>query len=333
MKHTFLSLAAMTAILCTSCNKEADTIPASPSEDSANPVAISLSLSSLTAQTRAFFDDSAALESWEKELHKATILVIETDGGDVIARKDLTASELQQGRATIADPDFTEGGYVAVAAVANFDVPQDITNLGQFATLFSSFSVAEYNGTFSEVAYGAKRSGGFLMSAEDGDVLAVGVNSFDLNLVGAVAKVAFDLSLDDSFDSNYSGSLRVNSISVSNTPLRVSNNDEEFTHTQQSSQSGEHYRNLFYLLRSAPRFVVDATYDTDGNFSTTADQKSVQYDLNLKDDYGNPLTLEDHVYYRITGKIQGLGGSDPASCEVTIEVSDWEEIEEFDFEV
>ncbi len=323
----------MTAILCSSCNKEAEGIASAPSEDNANPVAISLSLSSLTAQTRAFFDNDTALESWEKELHKATILVIETDGGDVIARKDLNASELQQGRATIADPDFSEGDYVALAAIANFDVPQDITNLGQIPTLISSFSVAEYNGTFSEVAFGAKRSGGFLMSADDGDVLAVGVNQFDLDLVGAVAKVAFDLSLDESFKSNYSGKVRVNSISVSNTPLRISDNDEEFTHTQQSSQSGEHYRNLFYLLRSAPTFVVDATYDADGNFSTTADQKSVQYDLNLKDDYGNPLTLEDHVYYRITGKIQGLGGADSASCEVTIQVSDWAESEEFEFEV
>ncbi len=322
----------MTAILCTSCNKENESIPTAPDNSDTEAMSLSLTLSTDDTQTRAFFDNSTSLEAWEKQLTQTTILAVDVESGAILARRDLTSSELQSGQATLSSPNLIEGNYVAVVALANIDVPQDFNNFWNLTTLISDYSISENNGTFAEVAYGSKRDDGFIMTADAGITLAAENNNCNLTLKSDVAKVAMKFSLSDKFNDTYAGSLKVNSVTVSDTPMKIYDDGTTMTHTQTSVLSGTQYQNLFYVLRSSPTFTINATYDGDGNFTTTTDQRDVTYTLVLETDYGTPLTLTAHSYYRITGIINGLD-EDAASTTITFTVSDWGSTNDFDVEV
>ena len=58
-----------------------------------------------------------------------------------------------------------------------------------------------------------------------------------------------------------------------------------YAHSQNAEASGDRYDNLFYLFEngSLAAGTLDATYDRDGDFATTADQAPLTYEVELAD--------------------------------------------------
>ena len=64
---------------------------------------------------------------------------------------------------------------------------------------------------------------------------------------------------------------------------------------------------------------INATYDQDGNGSTTDDRSEVAYSVELTGKAAGEILRNG--YYRIAANITGLVGQD---CVVSVSVADWE---------
>lgn len=120
--------------------------------------------------------------------------------------------------------------------------------------------------------------------------------SVPLTLKRTVAKVAVQTSIDPAFASKYSGTLTVTGTKLlraaSQTPIIAPATPTpgamSFTHTQTATATSGKYNNLFYLFENGPlaeasrvALEITATYDADGNASTTADRMEVVYTVPL----------------------------------------------------
>ena len=99
-----------------------------------------------------------------------------------------------------------------------------------------------------------------------------------------------------------------------------------YTHTQAPAAASGKYNNLFYIfengaLAEASRVALEitATYDADGNASTTADRMEVIYTVPLTGKAGGEIARNG--YYRVAANITGLVGQD---CQVSVSVAEWE---------
>lgn len=197
-------------------------------------------------------------------------------------------------------------------------------------------SAALYNGTFAEVSAAAKRSGGFLMSGTATKTIAAAGQATDvaITLKRDVAKIAIQSSLSADFASKYPGKVKVNSATVSRaasqTPYfggTAAPGAMTYTHTQTPQEASDKYNNLVYLFEngtlaagSRVLLTLEATYDRDGDFSTTDDQAPITYEVELKGTSDNG-TLLRNGYYRVAVSLAGLTGQDVSA---TITVADWE---------
>ncbi len=293
------------------------------------------------AQTRAFFDDDAAAETWEKVIYSATIFAFNSKDDALIVRRDFSPSELSVQSSTFALPGIVADDVVDVVVVVNCDVASSVVT-GEALKAVINSNLAEYNGAFLDVNKAAKREDGFVMSSSNRVTVDDDITVIDATLERTVAKVAIQMSLVDGFSDRYSGDMRINSIKVSNTPSTTTlhstfpfaeDPEYDFKFTQstnvevktESETETEIFQNLFYIYESeTPEddddkvlLTIDATYDMDGDFSeTTNDQTSIEYVLTLEDDQ----KINRNSYYRISGSINGLSGSDAS---ISITVSDW----------
>lgn len=250
-----------------------------------------------------------------------------------VIRRDLTSSELVAKSATFSLPKSAAGTECSFYAVANYDASSAKTRAALTALVENS--AATYNGTFAEVSTAAKRSGGFVMS---GSVIkTVGAvnttTNIGITLKRTVAKIAFQAAVDPSFADKYSGSLTINSVKLSKaasqslvvagtpTPGAMS-----YTHTQTPATASGKYNALFYCfengsLTAGNRVLleINATYDLDGNASTTDDHSEVTYSVELTSKAAGEILRNG--YYRIAANITGLVGQD---CVVSVTVADWE---------
>ena len=78
MKKMILAATAALAMLA-SCNKHTDEIA-----DSATGSVVKITLTDKTPETRAFFDQTAAAESWEKKIGTLTLFVFDGNGDAVL---------------------------------------------------------------------------------------------------------------------------------------------------------------------------------------------------------------------------------------------------------
>ena len=99
-----------------------------------------------------------------------------------------------------------------------------------------------------------------------------------------------------------------------------------YTHTQAAAAASGKYQNLYYLfengaLAEANRVTLEitATYDADGNASTTADRMEVVYTVPITGKAGGEIVRNG--YYRIAANLTGLVGQD---CQVSVSVAEWE---------
>lgn len=330
MKKIFI--AAMAALSLLSCNKDADTLIPDVKPAPSDGAVVCMTFTDETS-TRAFFAEAATAEAWEKSLSALSVYVFNAKG-DLITERSFTASELSAKSATFALPHATAGTTCDFYAVANISLSGVATKSALLAKLETA--AADYNGTFAEVSTKAKRSGGFVMSAGVSKAIAAegSTTSVALTLKRTVAKVAVQTSIDATFAAKYSGTLTVTSTKLlraaSQTPIIAPATPTpgamNYTHTQTAAAASGKFNNLFYLfengaLAEANRVTLEitATYDADGNSSTTADRMEVVYTVPLTGKAGGEIARNG--YYRVAANLTGLVGQD---CQVTVSVADWE---------
>ena len=333
MKKIIFSAVSLAAVMLASCSKNSDTVtPAIPISGTPQ-VCITLA-DNTDADTRAFFDDTAAAEAWEKSLSAFTVFAFDTASDHLILRRGFAAAELTAKTATFALPKSLAGKSCAFYAVANYDVPTVQTREELLALV--ERAIADYNGTFTEISTSAKRSGGFVMTGMN--ILNVGAvnttTNVPIRLLRNVAKVAVQTTVDPIFAQKYGGTITVNSVKLSRaasqTPLfynsNLSTGAMDFTHTQVPAMESGEYHSLFYcyengVLSESDRVLLEihATYDLDGNDATTDDRSEVIYPIELTGKDAGQLLRNG--YYRIAATITGLVGLD---CQVSVTVADWE---------
>ena len=175
---------AATAALA-SCNKHTDEIA-----DSATGSVVKITLTDKTPETRAFFDQTAAAESWEKKIGTLTLFVFDGNGDAVLQRK-FTAAEISGQTATIPVPDAAPGQTYSFYAIANGSALSGIGTLDDLRSQAES-EIADYNGTFDEVTTKAKRSAGFTMTGSATKAIAAAgqTTTVQIALERLVSKVA-----------------------------------------------------------------------------------------------------------------------------------------------
>ena len=323
-----LILAAMVALgLLVSCNKEEHEIY----ETSKGAVA-TVSFTEEEPTTRAFFGSTAAAEPWEKTLNTVTIFVIDPSG-DLLVKRAFSSAELTAKKATFALPNIVPGTVCGFYVVANLDMTQ--VNSSDVLTAMLEQDAASYNGTFADVSTKAKRAGGFVMSGFVSKAVAAAGSTTDVavTLKRTVAKVAIQVTPSPQFGALYQGAVRINSITLSkgatHTPVFNISPDPgffNFSTTQASDAASGKYRNLFYLYESPARNVgsrvkatINATYDMDGDFSTSAGQSSMTYEVELDGASGGEIRRNG--YYRVAITINGLSGHEAS---LTVTPAEWE---------
>lgn len=330
MKNLFLMAAAITTLFC-SCNKESICELTSAS-DTKSP-AVTLSFDGEISPTKAFFDPTATAESWEKSLSSVSVLVFGTDG-QLLVQRNFTDSELSLKKATFAIPNALAGQSCDFYVIANKTI-SGISNKAELMNLTET-APADYNGTFAEVSTKAKRSGGFIMTGHTTKAIASqgAQTNVSVTLKRTVAKIAIQASTTTEFSERYLGKVRINSAVLSkgaSKGLLIAQSSPEtgsmsYSHTQTTDEKSGKFCNLFYVLENGVLaegnrllLTLSATYDRDGNFSTTADQVDVTYPVELSGNGAGQFIRNG--YYRVQVQIDGLTGSEISA---SISVGDWE---------
>lgn len=319
--------AALAAVTLFSCDKED-----SPTINAPNDGALVSMTFTDESTTRAFFAETATAEAWEKSLSSLSVYVFNAKG-DLITQREFVPAELTARTATFALPHATAGTTCDFYAVANMPLSGIATKSALLSKLEST--AADYNGTFAEVSTKAKRSAGFVMSAATSKAIAQGqTTSVALTLKRTVAKIAVQTAISPQFASKYSGTLTVTGTKLlraaSQTPIIAQATPTPgamtFTHTQTAATASGKYQNLFYIfengaLPEASRVTLEitATYDADGNSSTTADRMPIVYSVPITGKAQGEIVRNG--YYRIAANLTGLVGED---CQVSVTVADWE---------
>lgn len=335
MKKMILAATAALAMLA-SCNKHTDEIA-----DSATGSVVKITLTDKTPETRAFFDQTAAAESWEKKINSLTLFVFDGSGNAVLQR-NFTAAEISGQTATIPVPDAAPGEMYKFYVVANSAALSGIGTLDDLKHKVES-NITAYNGAFDEVTAKALRNEGFTMSGSAAKAIAQAgqTTSVQIELERLVAKIAVQSATDSKFAAVYPGRVRIASATVSRAASSVSyfnvstshsggtNNragDRDLTISQTAKELNGKYANLFYVYgneNSSPfenvLLTLEGICDQDGDFGTTGDQIPVSYEVELDGDSGKAISR--NTYRRVTVNISGLTGADVA---VTITPADWE---------
>ena len=250
-----------------------------------------------------------------------------------VIRRELPSSELAAKSATFSLPKSLASTPCSFYAIANYDASSAKTRAA--LTSLSEKPAADYNGTFAEVSTAAKRSGGFVMSGMKSQTVGA-VNSttnVGITLKRTVAKVALQTTIDPSFADKYAGTLTINSVKLSKaasqspviagtpTPGAMT-----FSHTQTPASASDKYNSLFYIyengtLAAGSRVLleIEATYDMDGETSTTDDRSEVTYSVELTGKAAGEILR--FGFYRGAAYISGLVGQE---CAVAVTVADWE---------
>lgn len=335
MKKMILAATAALAMLA-SCNKHTDEIA-----DSATGSVVKITLTDKTPETRAFFDQTAAAESWEKKINSLTLFVFD-GSGDAVLQRNFTAAEISGQTATIPVPDAAPGQTYSFYAIANGSALSGIGTLDDLRSQTES-EIADYNGTFDEVTTKAKRSAGFTMTGSTMKAIAQAGQTTDvqIGIERLVAKIAVQTATDSKFAAAYPGRVKIASATVSRAASSTPYFNEtqhsggvenraavvhNFSQTQASKEQSGKYANLFYVYGSENSnpaenvlLTLEGVYDNDGDFATTADQIPISYEVELNGDSGKAISR--NTYRRVSVNISGLTGADVA---VTITPADWE---------
>lgn len=343
MKQFIIRLAAMAAMLAAivACDK----VNLEPTPDNGGQEnTIALTLRNAPDETRAF--GAGTTETWEKSISSAVLIVYNTSGTQIL-RRVLTAAEING--STTTPVKFVLPGVGADATcdfyvVINRTVADNITTKTALLAELES-DIASYNGTYANVTTKAMRSGGFVMTGSANAKIAAGTTAVTMTVKRVVAKVEVQCTMTDSFRAKYgNGCVEVKKVTLSRgaeksylidqTTSKYATVSSSFTSAQDafcdktgaSKTNAYKYNNLFYLNEKAAaatgsrvKVLIDATYDADGNLSTTADQMAVSYETELTGTTGGKIVRNGS--YKVNAKIDGLTGQDVT---LAITVANWD---------
>ena len=284
--------------------------------------------------TRAFFDQTTTTESWESSLNSLTILVFDPSG-KLIVQRNFSTAEISAKKATFALPRSSTGTTCSFYAIANRTLP----SIGSTTVLAGVMDEepSAYNGAFADVTTKSQRTGGFVMSGMlSKTVGAVNtVTDVPITIKRVVAKVAVQTTMASDFSTRYPGKVRINKTTISRTtggsslisasPVKTSGTP--FSYAQAPVEASSAFNNLFYIYENSTLaagsrvlLTLDATYDRDGNFTSTDDQVPITYTCEINGTSGNGSILRNG-YYRVSISISGLVGQD---INAVITVANWE---------
>jgi hypothetical protein len=331
-KNVFMALAIMAMLA--SCSKNADN-----AEKMAQPtLAPEVEITLIKEQpSRAFFDNTATAEDWEKEITMLTVYVYD-QSGNIIVTRSMTDNEIITGSARISLPNSAAGTSCIFYAVANSDYG-DVATATAMDALTERTTLDEYNGTVDQTMDTRKRAAGFVMTGKSLSNIASAGNSttVPITLKRLVAKIAVRAKLSDDFSANYNGGEVV--ITSAETALinttcysfyNSSYNNSVATPTYTCEQITRHingnFDNLFYAyesrgyvpLNAGPYIKLKGYFDADGSDTTITDRSEVNYMI-FPDTVNGEISR--NAYYRIDATIKGLSGD---GIIVNFTVSDWE---------
>lgn len=321
--------AALAAIVLASCAKT----ETGTDETSADGTVVNLIFT--PAQTRAFFDNTATAEPWEKEVHSITVYVFNQFGTQVM-RKHFDTVDVNALQSSFKVPKETKGTTCTFYVVANGDGRHGLTNTNYYHQYKDELPL-RYNGTFEKISAGGAREDGFIMSGAEAVQIPADGSPVEVSVLlrRTVAKVAIKIDVDPTLQGRYyGGTLVVRTAMIYNTPmattvLDLGDNTQPATGniSQNSVLVGNSYCNLFYLYDSPaqdnpdkrPTLRLDAVFDQDGDSQTAGDQIYYNYEI--------PLTgsgdgeIKRNGYYRISARITDL---DVVDAKTFYEVAEWD---------
>ncbi len=333
-----IMLFALAATMLAACAKENEPVVPQPPTEEGTPVRISFGGSDRF--TRAFFDDTAVAEPWEKAVTSMTVYAFDPDGIQVM-RKAFSAADIAAMQTYFVVPGAMEGRTLTFYALANQEKYVRVMEEEDFYTTIEN-ACYDYNDTdFNVVTAEAVREHGFSMSGMATATMKTdgSVNDVSITLKRLVAKIAVRIDIDPTFTERYhGGSVEVTRMYMRNcanaAPLMLRNYDSRFG---SGTFSTMHYPEevdgawcgLFYIYgQGAPAYLPEdkpeleiiMRFSQDGvNLSGDGNDISVTYRVALEGSGGG--TIHRNGYYRVSGTITDF---DALHIRSVIEVSDWE---------
>ena len=333
MKKLFFAALAATAIFASCSKNEPVTNNSAMTGDSPQAV---ITLTTEDASSRAFFDNTATAEAWEKEVNSLNVYVFD-QSGNFILRRDFTSGELTAKTATLPLPNSAAGTQCDFYVVANANYGT-IASKAAMTNAIESATLADYNGTTAVVMAQAARTGGFVMNGSKSVTVAAqgSTTNVAVTIKRVVAKVAVRTTIDPIVATKYGGGTvfitsaeltKASALSYSfATPGQYQSRSSLYTYEQPGKTTGANKDNLFYCyetdeLTAGARTTITlkGVFDADANAGTTHDQIAVSYNVEL-DGAGNGKIVRNG-YYRVNANITGLSGD---GVIVNFTVAEWE---------
>ena len=334
-------LFALAAVILCSCAKE--NLPIEPAPHPADGAAVCLTFGNTDSFSRAFFDNTATAEPWEKKINDMMVYAFDSEGKQVM-RKMFSAQDIADMRTEFVVPGLTAGETVTFYAVANApSYTMSFTGEDAINERYDA-DVSSYNSiTFSNVSEGCNRIDGFAFTGKATAIMKTDgtVNNVSIVLKRLVAKIAIAIEIDPTFtERHHGGTIRITSYNIITRtyysswffnnytyPVPTPNNNP-LSVSQSAKEIDGQYCGLFYLYEQgmpaygpedSAKLTITAIYDQDGNFDTIGDKITCRYSVELTGS-GNG-EIRRNGYYRISGTITDL---DALHTRSGMEVSEWE---------
>ncbi len=333
MKKIILAIAAIFAVVLTSCNKEETNDYVTNPEGEGTLVELRFASD---VPTRAFFDESVTPEPWESALNSMIVYVFDSSG-DLILDTKFSEAELSEKKITFSLPNSTNGQEISFYAVANMEVDTKISSISQAEELKEGSHLQKYNGLFSDLVTGNFKTEGFGMTGKTSALIGQQgkTTSVSISLKRLVSKVVVRTKMSENFTTIYNGgTVVINDVTLSKAPnISYFFLKEDYSIPNHQLQAFKQvpgnidgYNNLFYIYEKNPAseeekvtLTLQGYFDRDGKSETTNDRTDVEYTVTL-DGSGAGRILRNG-YYRLDLTVNGLGDTDVI---ISISVADWE---------
>ena len=333
MKHLFLTAIAVLSIFA-SCSKETKDVTNEITDSSKGSVVNINFKSSTLNPTRAFIDDMAVVQDWERQINYVQMYVFDNNE-QLITHKRFEDTDIINGQVTFVLPGIVSGDYCTFYAVANTPITKVIETISDLNSIIID-DINTYNGAFEDVTTRGLRTDGFSMTAKHSMTIAEegGLNNFSMDMYRNVAKLAIQTSIDPAFSSSTSGAIKVTIVRIHGAvsestivpDIQYQAVDHYYSPNQLSNEDNGSFRNLFYLFESNYQLrtiMFSYTYDSDGDFSTVNDQRFGSFTKPL------PTAILKNGYMKINCIIKGIADLKP---DVIFNICDWTSSETIEFE-
>lgn len=331
MKKIMLLAVIVTALF--SCQKENTIIDPKPE---GIPVRINFAGAGGAYNTRAFFDNTAEAEPWEKEIESVIIYVV-SPKGTIVMHHQFNAQDVSDKSGKVYLPGALVGTECTFYALVNL-IPRGegfritwATNLNQVGYN----PMPDLNGEFSAITSGAETP--FLMSGfQKATIQPRGIPmDVSIKVSRPYAKLSIKTKFDPGFIAKYGkGFFYTPRITLKGLADQTGLFADELPSvsydssvSQLSLKDDDEVCNLFYInshpttdVADKIRLVFESTYDVDGNIFTNTDAIRLKWEIELNGS-GNGEFVRNG-YYRLTLSITDMDVLE--NLKVSVQAEEWE---------